>query len=120
MEMRLQMLQERLKQQSELEGTKNTGGNRWKSAKPEKGSIRAYGKEIADKAKKKSSDYHNGTLMSKSTTLPATSTVSATMSNTTPPLKLSAEVLLQNPSKSSKTINIIFLIFLINFLNRVY
>lgn len=48
MEMRLQVLQERLTQQK-MDETKPAGASRWKSSRPEKGSIRAYGKDVTDK-----------------------------------------------------------------------
>lgn len=56
MESRLLMLQERMKQQ-QLESAENSakagGSGKWKSARTEKGSIRAYGKEVNDKVKKR-------------------------------------------------------------------
>ena len=55
MEARLKMLQERMQvQQLEAEATSKTGGTRWRSSKVEKGSIRAYGKDVVDKHKKRS------------------------------------------------------------------
>lgn len=56
MESRLLMLQERMKQQQleSAEASAKSGGSaKWKSARPEKGSIRAYGKEVNDKVKKR-------------------------------------------------------------------
>lgn len=50
------MLQERMKQQQleSAEAAAKTGGSgKWKSAGAEKGSIRAYGKEVNDKVKKR-------------------------------------------------------------------
>lgn len=74
MEARLQILQERLRSQQMLEtdAKTNAGSSKWKSSKVEKGSIRSYGKEISEKAKKKTMEISQGaSLMSKSTTLPA-------------------------------------------------
>ena len=58
MESRLKMLQERMKQQQQEaeENAKLAGAgsnSRWKSSKAEKGSIRAYGKELQEKVKKR-------------------------------------------------------------------
>lgn len=56
MEMRLQMLQERMRQQN-LEADKlkqQTGSSsKWKGSKVEKGSIRQYGKEVTEKVKRR-------------------------------------------------------------------
>ncbi|RYH05291.1 hypothetical protein EON65_45120, partial [archaeon] len=77
MEVRLQLLQERMRQQNEeLEKSQQrNGGSKWKNAKPEKGSIRQYGTEVREKAKgrvdntllltgKPSANYQTSTLMS--------------------------------------------------------
>mmetsp|Transcript_28190 Transcript_28190/g.40143 ORF Transcript_28190/g.40143 Transcript_28190/m.40143 type:complete len:589 (+) Transcript_28190:35-1801(+) len=58
MESRLKMLQERMKlQQQEAEANTKMAGagsnSRWKSSKPEKGSIRGYAKDIQEKHKKR-------------------------------------------------------------------
>lgn len=69
MEARLQILQERLKQQqmdSTAEVKSSASSSRWKSSKTEKGSIRSYGKEISDKAKKKTQEISASGLLSKS------------------------------------------------------
>jgi hypothetical protein len=66
METRLRMLQERMKQQQveSADAMSKTGGSaKWKSARVEKGSIRAYGKEVHDKAKKKSAEEGGGDPM---------------------------------------------------------
>lgn len=78
MEARLQILQERLRAQQMTESDAKPGGSRWKSSKAEKGSIRSYGKEVSDKAKKKTMEISSGTaLLSRSTTLPSKSNASA-------------------------------------------
>lgn len=77
MEARLQLLQEKMRQQNEeLEkNQQRNGGSKWKNAKPDKGSIRQYGTEVRDKAKgrvdstllltgKPSASYQTSTLMS--------------------------------------------------------
>ena len=60
MEARLKMLQDRMKlQQLEAEAIAKVGGGsnaRWKSSKVEKGSIRAYGKDVVEKHKKREMD----------------------------------------------------------------
>jgi hypothetical protein len=55
MEVKLQVLQERLlQQQLESEKTsKSASGTRWKSSNPQKGSIRAYGKDVSERVKTK-------------------------------------------------------------------
>lgn len=62
MELRLQVLQDRLMQQQlEAEKTQKTSANgcRWKSSNPEKGSVRAYGKEVTEKFKTKTLERDN-------------------------------------------------------------
>lgn len=77
MEARLQVLQDRLRAQHMTESDAKSGGPRWKSSKVEKGSIRSYGKEVSDKAKKKTMEISSGTaLLSRSTTLPSKSNAS--------------------------------------------
>ena len=75
MEMRLQMLQERLSQQK-LDEKPTTNGARWKSSKPEKGSIRAYGKEVTEKFRTKQLELENS--METNTRMSASMTISAT------------------------------------------
>eukprot|EP01039_Chlorochromonas_danica_P007291 gene7291-8068_t len=56
MEARLTLLQERMRQQNQ-ENERNkmmaNNGSRWKTSKPERGSIRQYGKEVTDKVKRR-------------------------------------------------------------------
>lgn len=65
------MLQERMKQQqldSAEAAAKSGGSGKWKSAGAEKGSIRAYGKEVNDKVKKRlEASGANGDAVLKST-----------------------------------------------------
>lgn len=62
MEERLKILQERMKQQSieDADATKN--GTRWKSSNPERGSIRAYAKDVQEKHQKKKAEKPDATL----------------------------------------------------------
>lgn len=54
MEARLLQLQDRMRtQQIGGEGGAQAGSGKWSSARADKGSIRAYGKEVNDKVKKK-------------------------------------------------------------------
>ncbi len=53
MESRLQMLQDRMKQQ-QIDESSNKSGSKWKSSSKEKGSISSYGKEVQEKHKKRS------------------------------------------------------------------
>lgn len=53
MEARLLMLQDRMKSQNIDAGGAQAGSGKWKSGSVEKGSIRAYGKEVQEKVKKK-------------------------------------------------------------------
>ena len=56
MERNLKNLQERMLQQNiEDEATPKYGGSRWKSARPDKGSVTSYAKDIQEKHRKKSS-----------------------------------------------------------------
>jgi hypothetical protein len=62
MEIRLQVLQERLTQQQlEAEKTQKTSVNgcRWKSSNPEKGTVRSYGKDVTEKFKSKTLEKEN-------------------------------------------------------------
>lgn len=52
MEARLQLLQDRMQAQ-QIGGGAQAGKSSWKSGSADKGSIRAYGKEVNDKVKKK-------------------------------------------------------------------
>jgi hypothetical protein len=55
MERNLKNLQERMQQQSiEDESIPKFGGSRWKSARPDKGSVTSYAKSVQDKHRKKS------------------------------------------------------------------
>jgi hypothetical protein len=55
MERNLKSLQERMQQQSlEDESIPKFGGSRWKSARPDKGSVTSYAKSVQDKHRKKS------------------------------------------------------------------
>jgi hypothetical protein len=55
MERNLKNLQERMLQQNiEDEATPKYGGSRWKSARPDKGSVTSYAKDIQEKHRKKS------------------------------------------------------------------
>ncbi len=54
MESRLQMLQDRMKQQQIDESANKTGSTKWKSSSKEKGSVSSYGKELQEKHKKRS------------------------------------------------------------------
>ncbi len=59
MELRLQILQDRLaQQQQETEKTQKASSNglRWKSSNPEKGTVRSYGKEVTEKFKVKTQE----------------------------------------------------------------
>lgn len=63
MEARLQILQEKMKQQqtdNESTSSKSSSGSRWKASSVEKGSIRAYGKDVIDKFKKKGEMIESG------------------------------------------------------------
>ena len=53
MEARLKMLNERMKQQSEVDISQASGGTKWKSSRQEKGGIRNFGKEVNEKYRKK-------------------------------------------------------------------
>lgn len=54
MEQRLKSLQERMQQQQiEDEAVPKFGGSRWKSARPDKGSVLSYQKDLQDKYRKK-------------------------------------------------------------------
>ena len=75
MESRLQMLQDRLRRQqmeadSVTAATVATGGTgtgnsgRWKSARPDKGSIRSYAKDVQDKHQRKKSAAENSSISS--------------------------------------------------------
>ena len=56
MERNLKNLQERMLQQNiDDEATPKYGGSRWKSARPDKGSVTSYAKDIQEKHRKKSS-----------------------------------------------------------------
>ena len=56
MERNLKNLQARMQQQSiEDEAVPKFGGSRWKSARPEKGTVKSYAKDIQDKHRQKSS-----------------------------------------------------------------
>lgn len=52
MEARLSILQDKVKTQ-QLDTATISGSGKWKSSSTEKGSIRAYGKEVTDKFKKR-------------------------------------------------------------------
>ena len=53
MELRLKNLQERmLKQNAEDTATPKFGGSRWKSARPDKGSVLSYAKDVHEKHRK--------------------------------------------------------------------
>lgn len=55
MERNLKILQERMQQQNiEDESIPKFGGSRWKSARPDKGSVTSYAKSVQDKHRKKS------------------------------------------------------------------
>ena len=56
MEVRLQMLQERMQQQSLDDMAASKGGSRWKSARPDKGSVTAYAKDVQDRIKRRATD----------------------------------------------------------------
>jgi hypothetical protein len=56
MEKNLKNLQARMQQQSiEDEAVPKFGGSRWKSARPDKGTVKSYTKDIQDKHRKKAS-----------------------------------------------------------------
>ena len=56
MEVRLKSLQERMLQHNlEDVATPKFGGSRWKSARPDKGSVLSYAKDVQDKHRKKNS-----------------------------------------------------------------
>ena len=56
MERNLKNLQARMQQQSiENEAVPKFGGSRWKSARPDKGTVKSYAKDIQDKHRQKSS-----------------------------------------------------------------
>ena len=86
MESRLQNIQERYAQQ-QLDGdsTSNAGGSgKWKSSRVEKGSIRAYGKEVTEKFKKRIvSDTLTGTISVEGSSSGKISATSIQLSNAT-------------------------------------
>lgn len=85
MEAQLQYLQDRNKQQQlESEKAPSTGSTKWKSSRPEKGSIRAYGKEVTEKHKTKTSTMGTDQLLGSSTREKKLSSVSRMED---PPLK---------------------------------
>lgn len=106
MEARLQVLQERLRAQQMMDtDAKNNSGPKWKSSKVEKGSIRSYGKEVSEKAKKKTLELSTGaSLMSRSSTLPLRSGGSAAypLMETTPIPSISFSSEENNQSSLSK------------------
>lgn len=54
MEQRLKTLQDRMQQQQmEDEAVPKFGGSRWKSARPDKGSVLSYAKDVQEKYRKK-------------------------------------------------------------------
>lgn len=68
METKLLLLQEKMKQQ-QLEAEKTApvaGSTRWKSSRPEKGSIRSYGKEVTEKHKVKTATLSQDLLLGSS------------------------------------------------------
>jgi hypothetical protein len=54
MEVRLRMLQDKIKQQQEQAAAEpKMGGSRWRSARTDKGSVTAYAKDVQDKHKQR-------------------------------------------------------------------
>ena len=83
MESRLLQLQEKMvAQQLESEKLQSmNGGNRWKSSRPDKGSIRAYGKEVNSNFKKKIEAKYSTESLLRSSSLPSNSTLALTSPN---------------------------------------
>lgn len=50
------LLQERMKSQAIEDSEQTKNGSRWKSARPERGSITSYAKDVQEKHQKKKSD----------------------------------------------------------------
>jgi hypothetical protein len=59
MEMRLQLLQERMRQQNAEQSQRPAGSTRWKGSKLEKGSVTQYGREMSEKVKQRLSGASN-------------------------------------------------------------
>lgn len=74
MEVRLQMLQERMQQQNLDDAAVSKGGSRWRSARPDKGSVTTYAKDVQEKIKRRASEG------------PPTSSAAATSSDAKGPL----------------------------------
>lgn len=64
MEMRLKMLQEKMAQQQQQEASKmGNSGTLWKSSRPDKGSVRSYGKDVQEKHRRKMETLEHGGML---------------------------------------------------------